>query len=192
MSVMSSELPPPVLPRRREVFFGTAFVAGAAAMLLLTFVGKYLEARSAAGGAWLSENMIPLAQPNVILFTLIMSAVTVQWAVYAVARDDRGHLYLALGMTIMFGIAAIVSSWFLFTQVEMTMSQQEGGLFYGVTGTHLAMVVGGLLYLTVVTLRSLGGSFSSRYPDGISAAALFWHVTVALYAVVWLAVYVMK
>jgi len=41
-------------------------------------------------------------------------------------------------------------------------------------------------------IRTLGGQFSSRLPDGVSAAALFWHVSVALYSVLWLAVYIMK
>lgn len=184
--------PPPVLPRRRELMFGTAFVTVAATMLMLTFIGLYLGARAAEGSTWLSDNSIPLAQPNVILFGLLMSSVTMQWAVYSIARDDRGHLYMALGMTIMFGIAAIVSSWFLFTQIGLTVTQKEGGYFYAVTGGHLAMLIGGLLFLAVVGLRSLGGSFSASRPDGISAAALYWHATVALYTVVWLTVYVMK
>jgi hypothetical protein len=29
-------------------------------------------------------------------------------------------------------------------------------------------------------------------PDGISAAAIFWYAAVALYAVIWFAVYVQK
>src|SRR5262245_51243964 len=99
-----AELPPPVLPRRRQLLFGSAFAAAAAAMYMFTVLGQYLNARHVAGDVWLSEHNIPLAQPNVILFTLLMSAVTMQWAVYAIARDDRGNAYLATGMTLMFGI----------------------------------------------------------------------------------------
>ena len=40
--------------------------------------------------------------------------------------------------------------------------------------------------------RTLGGQFSSRQPDGIAAAAVFWYACVALYVVVWFAVYIMK
>jgi heme/copper-type cytochrome/quinol oxidase subunit 3 len=192
MSVARVDLPPPVYPRRRQLLFGSAFAAAACGMFLFTVVGQYLSARSDAGDTWLSENSIPLAQPNVILFTLLMSAVTAQWAVYSIARDDRGHTYLALGMTLMFGLAVVVQSWFLYTQVELGIDRAEGGLFYAVTGGHLAMVVAGLVFFALVGLRALGGSYSSAYPDGVSAAALFWHVTVGLYMVVWLAVYIMK
>jgi heme/copper-type cytochrome/quinol oxidase subunit 3 len=192
MSVALSELPPPVLPRRRQLLFGSAFAAAACAMFLFTLVGQYLAARSASNGTWLSEHVIPLSQPNVILFSLLMSAVTVQWAVYSIARDDRGHTYLAIAMTLMFGLAAVVQTWFLFTLVGLGVDQAEGGLFYAVTGGHLAMVIAGLVFLALVGIRTLGGSYSSTHPDGVSAAALFWHVTVGLYMVVWLAVYIMK
>ncbi|HKY16522.1 MAG TPA: cytochrome c oxidase subunit 3 [Microthrixaceae bacterium] len=191
MTVLPAESAP-LLPRRRELLIATAFVVASIGMLMLTLLGLYLEARSGQRAAWLVDNVIPLAQPNVILFSLLMSSVTVQWAVYSIARDDRGHLYFAIGMTIMFGIAAIVQTWFLYSQIGLAIRQAEGGYFYALTGTHLAMMVGGLLFLAVVGLRALGGSFSARRPEGISAAALFWHATVAFYAVVWLAVYVMK
>ncbi len=191
MSVAQIELPPAVLPRRRQLLFGTAFAAAGSAMFLFTVLGQYLNAR-AASDAWLAEHSIPLAQPNVVLFSLLMSAVTAQWAVYSIARDDRGHTYLAIAMTLMFGLAAVVQTWFLFTLVGLGVDEAEGGVFYALTGGHLAMVIAGLIFFAIVGLRALGGSYSSAYPDGVSAAALFWHVTVGLYMVVWLAVYIMK
>jgi cytochrome c oxidase subunit 3 len=195
MSVVPSDLtrlPEPSMPRRRQLLFGTAFVSGACAMFILTLLGLYLQARSGHRSDWLANNNIPLTQPNVILATLLMSAVTAQWATYSIARDDRPNTYLASGMTIMFGLAAIVQSWFLFDVVGLHMSQLEGGVFYALTGAHLAMLIGGIVFFALMTLRAMGGSFSSRYPEGFSAATLFWHCTVALYTVVWLAVYVMK
>jgi len=192
MAVAQVELPPAVLPRRRQLLFGSVFAAAASGMFLATMLGLYLEARSAAGDTWLSDHIIPLAQPNVILFSLLLSAITAQWAVYAIARDDRGNTYLAIAMTEMFGLAAVVQTWFLYTQIGLGVDQAEGALFYGVTGGHLAMIIAGLVFFALVGFRTLGGSYSSAYPDGVSAAALFWHVTVGLYMVVWLAVYIMK
>jgi len=54
------------------------------------------------------------------------------------------------------------------------------------------MLGAALVFLALTGFRALGGSYSSRNSDAISAAGLFWHVTVALYAVIWLAVYIMK
>ena len=43
-----------------------------------------------------------------------------------------------------------------------------------------------------MTIRTLGGEYAGRDREGIVAAALFWYVTVAMYAVVWYAIYVTK
>jgi heme/copper-type cytochrome/quinol oxidase subunit 3 len=78
------------------------------------------------------------------------------------------------------------------TEVGLGMNQAEGPYFYAVVGAHLAMLIGGLIFVALTAVRALGGSYSSRNSDAVSAAALFWHVNVALYSVIWLAVYIMK
>jgi heme/copper-type cytochrome/quinol oxidase subunit 3 len=192
MSLIPATAPAPVLPRRRQVLFGTAFASAGFAILILTLIGLYLEARAGDRALWLSENNIPLTQPNVQFGTLLIGSVMAQWAAYSISRDDRGHTYLALGITILTGLAFINQTWFLLSEVGMLVTQAEGPYFYAVVGSHLAMVGAALLFLGAVTLRALGGNFSSRNSDAVSAAAMFWHVTVALYSVLWLAVYIMK
>lgn len=180
------------LPRRRELLFGTAFGTAGVVMALVTLIGTYIATRDAAGAAWLSENTIPLTQPNMQLVTLGMSVVTMQWAVFSINRDDRYHTYLALGVTILLGAAFINQTTFLYREVGLMMSQPEGPLFYAVTAGHLAMVAAGVVFLVLMAFRALGGQFSSRQPDGISAAAVFWYAACALYGVIWFAVYIQK
>jgi cytochrome c oxidase subunit 3 len=115
-----------------------------------------------------------------------------QWAVYSITRDDRTHTYLALGVTLLLGAAFVNQTTFLYHQAAVTLAQAEGPLFYAVTGGHLAMVVAGMVFIVLMGFRALGGQFSSRQPDGIAAAAVFWYATVAVYAVVWVGVYIMK
>jgi cytochrome c oxidase subunit 3 len=124
--------------------------------------------------------------------TLFMSVVTMQWAVYSIARDDRPHTYLALGVTLLLGAAFVNQTTFLYHQAAVKLTQREGPLFYAVTGTHLAMVIAGMIFILLMAFRALGGQFSSRQPDGISAAAVYWYACVATYAAVWVGVYIMK
>jgi heme/copper-type cytochrome/quinol oxidase subunit 3 len=189
---LDGAVPPPVLPRRRELLFGTAFATAGVVMAMATLIGAYVATRDATGAAWLSVNAIPLTQPNMQLVTIGMSVVTMQWAVHSIARDDRYHTYLALGVTLLLGAAFVNQTTFLYNQVGITIVQAEGPLFYAVTAGHLAMVVAGMIFMTLMGFRTLGGQFSSRMPDGISAAAIFWYAAVALYAVIWFAVYVQK
>jgi heme/copper-type cytochrome/quinol oxidase subunit 3 len=191
-AIIPPEVGPGLLPRRRQLLYGTGYAAGACAILILTLVGLYLNLRTGHRVGWLKDNNIPLTQPNMQLVTLGMSMVTMQWAVNAIGRDARTQAYLALVITEVLGLAFINQTWFLYTQIGLKVHQLEGPYFYAATGAHLAMVVAALIFVALSGLRALGGSMSSRHPDGISAAALFWHATVALYAVVWLGLYVLK
>lgn len=179
-------------PRRREMLFGTAFATAGLVMVVLTLVGAYVTARNAAGADWLAMNPIPLTQPNMQMAALVLSVVTMQWAVYAIGNDDRTSTYVALGATLLLGTAFVNQSIFLWKFVGVTGDQPEGPLFYAVTGTHLAMVLAAMVFLLFVAFRALGGQYSSRNPDGIAAAAVLWDAAVALYVVIWVGVYIMK
>ena len=185
-------LPAPLQPRRRELLFGTAFATAGVVAVMATLIGYYLSARNAAGAEWFAANNIPLTQPNMQALTLAMSMVTMQWAVHAIARDDRPHTFVALGVTLLLGAAFVNQTVFLYKQAGVALEQSEGPLFYAVTAGSLAMIVAGMVYIALMAFRALGGQFSSRQPDGIAAAAVFWYASCAVYAVVWVAVYIMK
>ena len=162
----------PAPPRRRELLFGTAFASAGVVMVLVTLIGAYLEARSAAPVAtWLAKNAIPLTQPNMMMATLALSAVTMQWAVWSIDRDDRGHTYMALGVTLLLGAAYLNQVSFLYTQVKVTMAQLEGPLFYATTGTHVAMVIGAMIFWL---LMGGIGSFFSQATSGSNPLIPDW------------------
>lgn len=182
----------PALPRRRELLFGTAFATAGVSMVIISLIGSYLVTRDASGANWLANNQIPLTQPNMQLITLGMSAVTMQWAVWSISRDDRYHSYMALGLTVLLGLAFVNQTTFLYKMTGIGIEQAEGPLFYAVTGSHLAMMIGALIFMVLMGFRTLAGQYSSRLPDGIGAAAIVWYAGIALYAIIWFAVYVQK
>lgn len=189
--------PAPPVQRPRVLMIGTAFSAAAVLMVLVGMLGIYLTQRGAVvadGGTWLPKGVtIPLQQPNVMLFTLIASSITVQWAVYAVARNDRINAYLSLGLTFLFGFAFINMASYLYTLMELEIAaNSQAVLIYAITGAQIAMLIGAMIFVALMAFRALGGQETARQHDGISAAALFWHVTVLAYAVIWYAIYITK
>jgi cytochrome c oxidase subunit 3 len=183
--------------RPRVLVIGTMFVLAAIVMVFAALIGIYLAMRSgvvSTGGTWLPEGVtIPLTQPNTNMFTLVMGAVTAQWAVYAIARDDRINAYLALGLTLVFGFMFIVTQSYLWSIMELDITgSPQAVLLYTVGGAHLAFLVGTMAFLVLMAIRALGGQFTSRQHDGISSAALSWHVMTAVYFVIWIAVYITK
>ena len=190
--------PPAAAPARpRVLFIGTALATAATVMAFAGLIGIYLSARAATlatGDPWLPEGaVIPLTPPNMALLTLVLSAITMQWAVDAVGKHDRPHAYLALGITLLFGAAYLNAMSFLFTQMGMSIRDSETAvLIYVITGAHMAMVAATMIFAVVMGFRTLGGEQSGRNREGIAAAALYWHASIAVFSVIWLAIYVMK
>ena len=122
--------------------------------------------------------------------TMLLSAITMWWAVDAVGKNDRQMAYLALGLTMFFGVATINATSFLFVQANLPVSSTPGVLIYTITGSLIAMIVIGLVYAAVMTFRTLGGEYHDRDREGLTAAALFWYLTIAAHALVWYAIYV--
>jgi cytochrome c oxidase subunit 3 len=186
--------PPVKRPRRTSV--ATAFVAAGSVMVFAAMLGLYLQARSgvlAEGGEWLAGVNIPLTPPNVMMATLAMSVVTVQWAHYAIVRNDRVNAYVALGLTLLFGVAFINSQAYMYSVMELGIRDSVPAMFvYAITGAHLAMVGGAMAFVGVAAFRALGGQFSPTQHDAVSAAALYWYVTVGVYAFIWIAIYIHK
>jgi heme/copper-type cytochrome/quinol oxidase subunit 3 len=191
---------PAAPPRRpRVLLIGATFAAAASVAFMGALLAVYFALRSeqvAAGEAWLPEGAnIPLAPGNVTMITLLMSLVTVQWAVHAGKLRDRGHAYLALGLTLLFGVAHIVQLSFLFSEWNLPLNEEptmQAVLIFTIMGAHLAMVVGSLVFLFLMFLRSLGGQLAGRDVEGLSAAALYWYVTVAIFTVIWYGILIVK
>jgi heme/copper-type cytochrome/quinol oxidase subunit 3 len=190
-------LPPAPAPARpRVLLVGTALASTAVFMAFAGMIGLYLSTRHAAiadAGAWLPEgSKIPLTPGTMAFFTMLLSGVTMWWAVDAVGRNDRQQAYVAQGLTMFFGAAVINATSFLYTQMELPAATDAGTLIYAITGAHLAMVMIGMVFAAVMTFRTLGGEYHGRDREGLTAAALFWYATIAVHAVIWYAIYITK
>ena len=188
---------PPPLQRPRMLVVGTAFAAVASAMVVLAMIGVYLTERAtvlSAGGTWLPDGVVlSLNQPNMMFATLILGSMAIQWAVSAVRNDDRVNSYLALGLTLLFGFAYLNMLVYLWSQAGLDVDANlQSLLIYGITGTHFVMAIVAMLFVGLMAFRALAGGYDARQYDGIAASALFWHVMVAVYAVIWIAIYVTK
>ena len=197
--------PPPPPARPRVLLVGTLLGSAAMVMAYVGLIGTYLTLRASfladqaamdAGDRlpWLPETVtIPLSPPNMAAVTLLMSVVTVHWAHHAIRNDDRPNSYVALGLTLVFGLAFINSAIYLFTQMGATIGGSVVELMlFAIGGFHIATIIVGIVFVALVAFRTLGGQYSGRDSEGLGAAALYWDAAVLVYLVSWLAVYVTK
>jgi len=192
---LESQVAAPTRPRL--LLIGTSFASVAVIMAMAGLLGIYIKSRAdviATGGTWLpSGTTIPLTQPNMMAVTLVMSVLIMMWAVGSIGRDDRANTFIALGLVLIMGFAFIAQTAFLLTIMDLgAADDSRAPLIYAVIGTHLAIIGAAMLYVAVMTLRTLGGEYNAKDREGIYGAALFWYVSVALYMAVWYAIYIIK
>ena len=191
--------------RPRLTLVGTALVGAGILVGFAALIGMYLRVRHgvitgpAVDGeapVWFADGQtIPLTPANIAIATMLISCVSMQWAVDAVKNDDRKGAFFALAMTLLFGGAVINATSFLYTQSGFTLTggtNPAGLLFYAVTGSHLALIAGAMLFAAIMTVRTLGGEYGSHDREGLVAASLIWYLTTGIMLVIWYAVYVTK
>src|SRR5262245_63937237 len=111
------------------VFVGTALVCSAAAMLFMGMLAVWVNLRDAAGGttaAWVPKGVnISMVAPNIMLITMFGASVVAQWAVYAMARDDRRDTAVAIALVVVFGIAVLNAQVFIYQQLDLAIGASK-------------------------------------------------------------------
>ncbi|MCY4068579.1 MAG: cytochrome c oxidase subunit 3 [Acidimicrobiaceae bacterium] len=192
----TAALPAPVVTRPRTVAVGSLLATGAAFMAFAGLVAIYVQQRQqarATGQEWFPEGSVELGPAGMMMMTLALSVVTVQWAVQAARNEDRPHGFVALAVTLLFGAAVVNQFWFVYSDTAFAIDAGTAQLlFYAVTGSFVAMLVAGSAMLTVTTIRALMGSSGRDLAQGVQAAAVYWHMCVFCYFIVWYVVFINK
>src|SRR3954454_22294537 len=151
-AVLGRPVPPPAETRPRVLLVGTAFAAAVSVMFFVGLIGGYLAERTQtlAGGSKLipADVVMPLTQPNMMLMTLALSVVTIQWAVVSIKNDDRPNTYLALGVSLLLAFAFLVEAGYLYSlmKLDLMVSAPQATLIYAITGAQLVMVVAAMIF----------------------------------------------
>lgn len=179
------------------VMVGTFLVIAAGTMLFGGLLGGYAAARAAAraaGEPWPPEDvLLPNAPLAVTYLSLAMSSVTAQWAAAAIRMGARTQVYLAVGTTLLLGIAFLNGMTFAWERLALEAGAEPFATWvYALTVPHFLLVVAACVVFLVLGFRALGGQFSPSNREFVDCAAAFWHFAVAVGAVLWLAVWLME
>ncbi len=188
---------------RRQLLVGTGAVVAAGAMLIGGMLSIWLRFRAAAPlressdglkqiKDWLPKD-IAMAEvlTNVALATVGIACVMAQWAAYSSRRRDSRHTSMALGMTLLMGVALINALVAVYPEMEIVLA--DGAyqtMFYAITGTLIALIAAGMGFTLAALFKSSGGR--SANTDLLNAHALYWYFLAAAYTAVWFVVFVQK
>ena len=187
----------PAPPRPRLLMVATSLAVAAGTMLIGAFIAVYLAIREAAGGTtvdWVPSSItFPMITVNVVAITLAGSVVVIHWALWSIANGDRRNSYIALGLTVVLGFAALNAMAFSFNQMHLAVNDNVYSVMVvTIAGAFLVLLVCAMVFIALMAFRTLGGRYTTKEHEGIAAATLFWDFTVFAYLVVWYFLFVLK
>ena len=182
----------PNVPILNNARLGVVMLLGAELMFFAGLIGAFLVFRLSAQ-VWPPpfQPRLPIAVTGVNTVILLISALTVHWAVGAARAGAVIMRYLA--WTALLGALFLLIQgyeWLRMIHFGLTTSSSVyGGLFYILIGAHGVHVVGGLIWLAIVYWQARRGRFIKQDFVGVQTARMYWTFVVALWPVLYGLVY---
>ena len=169
--------------------WGMVFFIFSEVMFFSGLIAAYLALREDAlvwaptnGGHVLDASFRP------VFFTilLVLSSIPMQWAAMSIRKGNRVQMRWALFLTLVMGTAFIINTVIEWIMLDFGIGDGPyGATFYILTGFHGAHVIGGLLFIFTLWLRSYLGQFDAKRNTAVEAGSMYWHFV----DVVWLLVF---
>jgi len=184
---------PPLLDNLR---LAVLFFIGAETMFFAALISALFVLRLGIA-AWPPplEPRLPVAVTGVNTLVLLASSVAMVRADRALSRDDRRGLVRGLFLAAGLGAAFLVIQgyeWMRLISFGLHLSSGTyGTTFYTLIGSHALHVAAALVWLVLTAVAAAAGRFSARRPTPVRACAMYWHFVVALWPILYVAVYLL-
>jgi cytochrome c oxidase subunit III len=115
---------------------------------------------------------------------ILVSSVTMQWALLSIRHDAQRLLTLAILVTLVLGVAFMSLQAFAWLEwlapaLERWSASPERRFavtcFYMLTGIHALHVVGGLIPMALIASRARRGAYTASNHLGVQLCAMYWH-----------------
>jgi heme/copper-type cytochrome/quinol oxidase subunit 3 len=195
MTAPTLALPAAGTGRPRRALGLTALLASAGGLMFFAaLLGSYLHIRRHAGNSWPPEDTdLDNYLGNMLVITMLLSSVTVEWAASALRRGVPRQASTAYALTAGFGLAFVNLLWFAASRVGYGVTDHAYGTLVTVMAVVLGIVVGiGIGFVLLTLFRVLGAQVSAADPDQARAVGWYWQFTVVASVAVWFTVVVLK
>jgi cytochrome c oxidase subunit III len=110
---------------------------------------------------------------------IVLSSISMQWAFNSVKKDNLKQLRTGLIITLGLGLAFCFTQFTAWSELVnlgiFFTGNPSGSFLYVLTGLHLAHLVGGIIYLMIITARSLQDRYNSSRFLPVELCTIFWH-----------------
>lgn len=131
-------------------------------------------------GDWLKFDMPVLFYVSTAL--IIISSITMNWAVSSAKKDRQENIKTALLLTLLLGMGFVLSQWMAWGNlVDQKVyfagksSNAAGSFLYVLTALHLLHLAGGIISLAVTLWQASMEKYNSGNLLGLQLCATYWH-----------------
>jgi cytochrome c oxidase subunit III len=145
-------------------------------MLFAAWTSAYIVKRGDIGWA---EVVMP-QQFWINTGIILMSSVSMIWAVRAARKDKLETVKLALSITTILGIAFVVGQFLAFNEMVALKQYLTGGnvshsFVYVLSIAHAAHLISGVVFLGIVLVATFHYKVHSKNMDLLEMCATYWH-----------------
>ncbi len=138
------------------------------------------------GGITFARLLVPAANTAILL----ISALTMYLGLRAIRQNRASSLKAWLVLTLALGLGFVAGQVFEFNRSGMKITDQAfGGVFFTLMGFHAVHVIAGVVMLLLLLWRTIQGDFAARRYTAIQIGAWFWYFVVAVWVVLFSALY---
>jgi len=117
--------------------------------------------------------------------TIIASSITMQLALRAFKQREMKQYRSLIVATLVLGIGFIICQFLGFNWLWNSGVQFKGAgagqFLYVIAGLHILHIVGGIVALTIMVLKSYFGKIKSYSPVPVEVISMYWHFVGALW-----------
>jgi heme/copper-type cytochrome/quinol oxidase subunit 3 len=161
---------------------------GSECLFFATLISTYMVYKGASITGPYPEEILDIPLTTISTFVLLMSSLAMVLALDGVQKGKRAGQFWLL-MVILLGITFLgfqVYEFSHFVHEGLTIQRNVfGSSFFVLTGFHGAHVTGGVLWLSILLIRSLRGKLPPGKSLQLEIAGLYWHFV----DIVWIAIF---
>jgi cytochrome c oxidase subunit 3 len=159
-----------------------------------TAICAYLALRVGDARWPVPSTILGIPATAVMTFVLICSSLAMVKALAAIQRDERakcgGFLALTISGGLLFlGLQAREWTHLIVAESLSIKTSLFGATFFVLTGFHGCHVIAGVIYLSVLLVRALGGSLGAAQASKVEIAGLYWHFVDLVWILIFTLVY---
>ncbi len=200
MSVEATHAAVPSTRRRDPMpasLLGVILFVASECVFFAALFGAYFTIRSNAGNDWppagISEGLKAWPLPAIATTFLVLSSVTMQFAIWAIRRGDRPTMLRFLKITLVLGMVFLGMQAYDYATLGFSIHDTVfGTTFFTMTGFHGAHVAGGVVFIYLMLARGWSGQLTKEDHTGLEAAAIYWHFVDIVWIGLFCTLYLLK